>query len=159
MQIREADASDLPGLTELTIRAFRPLFEEHWPALLHPTVFSHDHGQWEAAYRVEVPALHDPDKDRFVTLAEEDGQLLGYVGWHIAKPGSGRLQLVAVDPEARRRGVGRALCQVAIDELRARDVVVVHVGTGGDPFHEPARRLYESLGFSGMPVMDYTQAL
>lgn len=38
-------------------------------------------------------------------------------------------------------------------------VTVVHVGTGGDDFHAPARGLYEALGFSGLPVVDYTQAL
>ena len=35
---------------------------------------------------------------------------------------------------------------------------MVHVGTGGDPFHASARRLYESLGFYGYPVVDYTRA-
>jgi hypothetical protein len=46
-----------------------------------------------------------------------------------------------------------------LDELRRRQVTVVHIGTGGDAFHAPARRLYESLGFTGYPVVDYTRAL
>lgn len=43
--------------------------------------------------------------------------------------------------------------------MRARGVAVVHVGTGGDVFHAPARALYESLGFSAYPVVDYTCSL
>jgi ribosomal protein S18 acetylase RimI-like enzyme len=55
--------------------------------------------------------------------------------------------------------VGTAVCRAALDRLTQRGVTVVHVGTGGDPFHASARRLYESLGFYGYPVLDYTRAL
>jgi ribosomal protein S18 acetylase RimI-like enzyme len=64
-----------------------------------------------------------------------------------------------VHPTAQRRGVGKALCRDALDRLRDQGVAVVHVGTGGDAFHTPARGLYESLGFRGWPVVDYSKAL
>ena len=159
MDIREFRDSDLPALIDLTIEAFRPLFERHLPDLLDPDVFAHDHGDWKARYRQEVPTLHDPDNDRFVTVAEENGRILGYVGWNITQCDSGRLEMVAVHPAARRRGVASALCRHALDRLQIRGVAVVHIGTGGDAFHGPARRLYESLGFTGYPVVDYTKAL
>lgn len=159
MRIRAAGPSDLDGLTTLTIEAFRPLFEEYWPTSLGPVVFEHDHGRWQDNYRAEVPALLDPDHDKFVTLAEsDDGTLLGYVGWQVTGD-SGRLELVAVAPQWQRHGVGRSICLQVLEQMRTRAVTVVHVGTGGDEFHEPARALYESLGFSGLPVVDYTQAL
>ena len=126
---------------------------------MSPTVFAHDHGHWEDEYREEVPSLHDPDRDRFITLAEEHERVLGYVGWNVANGDSGRLEMVAVHPAARRRGVATALCRVVLEQLRARGVVVVHIGTGGDAFHGPARKLYESLGFTGVPAVDYTKAL
>jgi ribosomal protein S18 acetylase RimI-like enzyme len=162
MHIRDARTADLPALVELTIAAFRPLFEHHLPQRLDPVVYAHDHAGWQDNYRKEVPELHDPDANRFVTLAEDvenGGRLLGYVGWHIASDGSGRLQLVAVHPWARRHGVGSAVCRVALAGLRQQGVTVVHIGTGGDAFHAPARRLYESLGFTGYPVVDYTRAM
>ena len=85
---------------------------------------------------------------------------MGYVGWDITNGGtSGRLQMVAVHPDARRQGVARALCTEVIGELRRRGVVVVHIGTGGDAFHAPARALYESLGFTAYPTVDYARAL
>jgi ribosomal protein S18 acetylase RimI-like enzyme len=159
MRIREFQDTDLPQLIDLTIESFRPLFERHLPEAIGPEVLAHDHGDWENDYRHEVPTLHDPDDNRFVILAEEEGRILGYVGWNIAQSGSGRLEMVAVLPEARRRGIGNALCREALDRLRDREVSVVHIGTGGDAFHAPARRLYESLGFSGFPVVDYSKAL
>jgi ribosomal protein S18 acetylase RimI-like enzyme len=162
MHIRDFQQADLPALIDLTIEAFRPLFERDLPLLLDPVVFAHDHGTWMDNYRREVPTLNDPDANRFIVLAEEapgSGQPLGYVGWQVNPDGSGRLQMVAVHPDVRRRGVGSAVCRSALDRLRHRGVTVVHIGTGGDGFHAPARRLYESLGFSGYRVMDYTRAI
>ena len=159
MNFREITASDLPTLINLTIETFRPFFEEHLPRLVNPKVLAHDHGAWEAAYRLEVPALHDPQRSRFVTLAEDQGQVLGYVGWHVTDGTSGRLDMVAVHPDHQRRGVGTALCRHVLARMTSLGVVVVHIGTGGDDFHVGARRLYESLGFTGLPVVDYTRAL
>lgn len=162
MHVRGARHTDLPALVELTIAAFRPLFETDLPVLLDPLVYAHDHGNWEDGYRKDVPSLHDPLANRFVTLAEDaedSDRLLGYVGWRISPDGSGRLEMVAVHPRARRNGVGSAVCRVALANLKQLGVAVVHIGTGGDAFHAPARRLYESLGFSGYPVVDYTRAI
>nr|WP_277927281.1 GNAT family N-acetyltransferase [Curtobacterium sp. DN_7.5] len=158
MLIRDCTPADLPALTDLTIEVFRPLFTESLPTA-RPAVTAHDHGRWEDDYRAEVPALLAPAEDRFITLAEGDGLLLGYVGWTVTGGTSGRLEMVAVHPGARRRGVGRALCTSVVDRLRARGVRVVHIGTGGDAFHASARALYESLGFVGYPTVDYARAL
>ncbi|MGH3448799.1 MAG: GNAT family N-acetyltransferase, partial [Nocardioidaceae bacterium] len=84
------------------------MFDRDWPTLLDPAVFAHDHGEWETNYHQEVAGLHDPEHDRFVTLAEEDGRILGFVGWNVTNADSGRLDLVAVDSPARCRGVGHA---------------------------------------------------
>lgn len=159
MNVRDCTSLDLPALIDLTIEAFRPLFETHLPGAVDPRVFAHDHGRWEDDYRREVPDLHNPSADRFITLAEDAGRILGYVGWHVNPGASGRLEMVAVHPDARRRGVGYTVCQAALARLKDRGVTVVHIGTGGDAFHAPARRLYEGLGFAGYPVVDYTRAI
>lgn len=159
MNIREFQDSDLPALIDLTIETFRALFQRHLPEVLNPTVFEHDHGDWEADYRQEVPTLHDPANQRFVTVAEVDGDIVGYVGWNVTNGDSGRLEMVAVNPTAQGRGVATALCRNVLERLKNQGVVVVHIGTGGDDFHAPARGLYESLGFTAYPVVDYTKAL
>jgi ribosomal protein S18 acetylase RimI-like enzyme len=158
VHIRDCTPSDIPALIDLTIETFRPLFVG--PLVeLRPEVTEHDHGRWEDDYRAEVPSLLAPEEGRFITLAEEDRKPLGYVGWNITNQTSGRLEMVAVHPDARRRGVARALCLSVIDRLKDRDVVVVHIGTGGDAFHAPARALYESLGFIPYPTVDYARAI
>jgi len=158
MHIRDCTPLDLPALTALTIETFRPLLAG---SLVHlrPEVTAHDHGHWEDDYRHEVPSLLAPDEGRFITLAEEDGDPLGYVGWNTTGESSGRLEMVAVHPNARRRGVARALCLAALTSLEELGVTVVHIGTGGDEFHAPARALYESLGFIPYPTVDYARTL
>lgn len=138
---------------------FRPLFTGSLLEL-RPDVTRYDHGHWEDDYRDEVPSLLDPANDRHITLAEEDDRILGYVGWHMTDEGrSGQLQMVAVRADARRQGVGHALCSAVVDMLRSRGVRVVHIGTGGGGFHAPARALYESLGFIALPTVDYARVL
>ncbi|MGU3408848.1 GNAT family N-acetyltransferase [Microbacterium sp. M1A1_1b] len=158
MHVRDCTTSDLPALVDLTIEVFRPLFTGSLLEL-RPEVTRHDHGQWEDDYRAEVPSLLDPEHERFITLAEVDGRIAGYVGWDVIDSTSGRLEMVAVHPAARRTGVARTLCATVIDRLQERGVEVVHIGTGGDDFHAPARALYESLGFTALPTVDYARAL
>lgn len=158
MRIRDCTPADVPALVDLTIEVFRPLFTGSLMEL-RPEVTRHDHGRWEDDYRHEVPALLDPAQDRFVTLAEAEGRVLGFVGWNVTGGTSGRLDMVAVRPTARRTGVARTLCTAVIDRLAARGVEVVHIGTGGDEFHAPARALYESLSFTALPTVDYARAL
>jgi hypothetical protein len=43
--------------------------------------------------------------------------------------------------------------------MLATGVEVVQIGTGGDPFHAPARALYERLGFTQVPVAVYLRAI
>jgi hypothetical protein len=52
----------------------------------------------------------------------------------------------------------RALCSAALNRLEQPGITVVHVGTGGDEFHAPARALSESLGFIPYPTVDYARS-
>jgi ribosomal protein S18 acetylase RimI-like enzyme len=158
MHIRDCTPLDLPALIDLTIETFRPLLAGSM-VRMRPAVTAHDHANWEDDYRHEVPSLLNPAENRFITLAEDDGGPLGYVGWNITDDSSGRLEMVAVQQRARRQGIARALCTTVLRELDDRGVAVVHIGTGGDDFHAPARALYESLGFTPYPTVDYARAL
>jgi len=105
MLIRDYEATDLPELIDLTIEVFRPLFEHDLPATWEQEVVAHDHPAWEDNCRKEVSSLHDPAAGKFITLAEEAGTVLGYVGWDVSRGTRGQLERVAVRDNARGRGV------------------------------------------------------
>ena len=60
-----------------------------------------------------------PDARHVFLAAEEDGRLLGYVGMMTVLD-EGYISNVAVAPEARRRGIGRALAGRYASEARIR---------------------------------------
>ncbi len=161
MQIRSFRSTDLSTLVDITIEVFGPFYEESFRAMVPPDVFTHQHGSWEGDYRRSVPQLHSPDQGRYVAVAEsDDGEILGYIAWNIDPDRHhGEIDTVAVLPGARGQGLGRALCEHAMTHMRAGNVEVVELGTGGDAFHAPARALYEALGFNLVPVAVYMRGL
>ncbi len=42
-----------------------------------------------------------------------------------------------------------------MQHLRNQGLALINVGTGGDPGHAPARALYERVGFTGVPLVNY----
>ena len=98
--------------------------------------------------------------DSEVVVAEVDGELAGFVAHqlHPASPAMstyGEVTVIAVDPAARGRGVGRQLLDHAVAALRDAEVPVIMVATGGDEGHSPARALYEAAGFQHLPTAQY----
>ena len=77
-------------------------------------------------------------------VAEEDGRVIGYVGSQSVPPEADVMNL-AVAPDCRKKGIGRALMTALIAQLRSRGVTAlfleVRVG------NLPAQSLYQSLGF------------
>ncbi len=92
-----------------------------------------------------------------VLVATEDGRILGtstlelearIVSDHPQEPlgpGEAHLRMLGVDPEARRRGVGRALVEACIAAARdaGKTVLTLHTTEAMGA----ARRMYESMGF------------
>lgn len=74
----------------------------------------------------------------------EGERLLGYGGM-LTVLDEADVTNVAVLPEARRQGIGRALVEALIEEAKARDLVCLHLEVREG--NEGARRLYEALGF------------
>ena len=77
--------------------------------------------------------------------------LAGYAGL-LAPLGSGQadIQTIAVAPEARRHGLGRALIVALLGEARARQATEVFLEVRAD--NPNARALYDSLGFEQIAV-------
>jgi len=160
MQIRTFQPVDASALVDLTIEVFGPFYEQSYRSMVPPVVYEHQHGRWADDYRDGVPKLHDPGHVKHVAVAVSDGgRLDGYTAWHVDEGRrQGEIDMLAVRKPARGAGIGHALCQHALSAIGHDQVDVVSIGTGGDRFHAPARALYESLGFSAVPVVYYLRA-
>jgi GNAT superfamily N-acetyltransferase len=67
--------------------------------------------------------------------------------------------MIAVDPNSQNHGLGTTMTNLATDWMRAAGMRVAMIGTGGDPGHAPARRVYEKAGYTAIPVANYFMAL
>lgn len=78
-------------------------------------------------------------------VAVAGGQLIGYVGSQTVL-GETDMMNLAVAPEARRQGTGRALVLALVDALteKGSHSLMLEVRVS----NTPAQKLYESLGFS-----------
>lgn len=107
-----------------------------------------------------------PDEPRVVELslrawvAAVDRQVVGFVAATIERERRlGEILMLAVDPDSEGQEVGGALTEFATEWLRSAGARIAMVGTGGDPGHAPARRVYERAGYTALPVARYFKAL
>lgn len=96
-----------------------------------------------------------------VLLAEQDGTPVGTVTAtdgpplaNIVRPGELEVRMLAVQPDARRRGVARALMQACEELARATGKTRLVLST--ESAMTAAQALYESLGFVRTPDRDWT---
>jgi ribosomal-protein-alanine N-acetyltransferase len=101
----------------------------------------------EGHYTPYPPSPFDPAlvRDHVALIAEEDGEVVGTVYANLSTTHFGYVFGVYTVPEARGRGVGRALMRAIAEHLRneGREYVVLSVDTP----NEGAREFYDRLGF------------
>lgn len=90
VELTAARIDDLNEIMQVMEAAFDPLYGEAWSAAQLLTLFA-------------LPSAH-------VILAREDGRPAGFYAARIAGPES-ELLLLAVDPQFRRRGLGKLLLE------------------------------------------------
>ena len=114
-----------------------PMAESHLAALaeIDKACF---HAPWsEAMLREEL------GKGIFL-VAERDGQVVGYVGCQTVLD-EGYITNVAVSPDCRRQGVGRALIAELVQRARAQGLSFVTLEARAS--NAPAIAVYEGAGF------------
>jgi ribosomal protein S18 acetylase RimI-like enzyme len=156
--IRPLRAADIAAIVEFSLRAWAPVFES-FRTILGERVYQALYPDWTTSQAHAVEAVCQ-DEGAAVWVAERHGRPVGYVAVRIhAEDRTGEIEMLAVDPLVQRQGIGTALTRFAVQQLRDAGVRLAVVGTGGDPGHAPARRVYEKAGFIGLPLVRYYASL
>jgi ribosomal protein S18 acetylase RimI-like enzyme len=157
-RIRPYEDSDADGVVDLSLRAWAPVFAS-LEDLLGRELFLLLHGDWRHYQaRAVREVLNDDDVE--VWVAETD-KVSGFVAIKVTDSERliGEVWMLAVDPDAQRRGMGSALTTFATERLREAGMRIAMIDTGGDAGHAPARRVYERADYTLLPIARYWKVL
>jgi mycothiol synthase len=142
---RKAGAVDVPTVDGVTIRGYRDSDADE-VIRVNAAAFAHhpEQGSMDAANLAERMA--EPWFDPAGLLVADNGD--GLLAFHWTKqhsPELGEVYVVAVDPAAQGRGLGKAITAAGLDHLASRGVrrVILYVESDNDP----AIATYSKLGF------------
>ena len=95
---------------------------------------------WSGAGFVEALSM----EHNIFLVAEEEGAVCGYIGMYVSLD-EGEITNVAVSPAKRGHGIGDMLLEASLNEAKSAKLfqVVLEVRVS----NEPAKTLYESMGF------------
>jgi GNAT superfamily N-acetyltransferase len=149
LEIRPALAADAERAGEVVVRAYHALLGEQL-------------GAGYAAQLADVAGRLDQSE---VLVATMDGEVLGSVTFvadesspmaDSLRPGEAGIRMLAVDPEAQRCGLGRALVSACLERARALGKTGVFLYSM--PEMVAAHHLYQALGFTRAVDRDWTAA-
>jgi ribosomal protein S18 acetylase RimI-like enzyme len=155
--IRTFVPGDLNDLVELTLRAFEPVFAS-FARILGPAIFPIEYPDWRKTQADLVVEMSRNDKLHLV-VAEMDGQVAGFIAYEFHENETGEVYFLAVHPDYQNHGVGTELNLFALERLKEGGAKLAVVGTGGDESHAPARRSYEKVGYTALPLVRYYKSL
>ena len=150
VSIREAHSGELDAVGDVMVAAYR-----QFSPTLPPDLWS--------GYENEIRDVRSRLADSQLIVAEDAGRLIGAVTYypdatkepHAAWPASwANFRLLAVDPDARGRGVGRVLTEECIRRARAAGCTALGLHT--THLMEVARAMYERMGFVRVPELDFS---
>lgn len=153
---RRYEPTDEDRVVDLSLAAWAPVFAS-FRTVLGDDLYERVHPDWEVHQAAAVRAAL-AGNDTWVAVT--DGLVSGFVNVTFdTAERSGEIYMIAVDPHVQRQGVASTLTELALGEMRARDLDLAIVATGGDPGHAPARRTYEKAGFTGALQVWYAKLL
>jgi ribosomal protein S18 acetylase RimI-like enzyme len=144
--------ADLPSVVALSLRAWGPVFPSIEASLGSDVYRALEPDPFDAQRRAVEHTCADDAME--VWVAVDDGVVAGFVALQLSGA-LGVVDMVAVDPDHQRRGIGLALVQHALRRTEEMGVPVAMVETGTDPGHAPARALYEKAGYRLVTVARY----
>ena len=158
--IRVYQVSDEAAVVALSLRAWAPVFATI-EKVIGREINLRLHGRnWRTFQEAAVRETLAEDATS-VWVAQRDGAVIGFVAANVvdADRRLGEITMLAVDPDHQQRGTGTQLTEFATEWLRQAGMSVAVIGTGGDPGHAPARRVYEKADYTALPAVQYFKAL
>ena len=147
LTIREARDDELDIVASLIVDAYA-----EYAARMSPDAWSF--------FAQDIANVRGRLGDARLLVAERDGRLIGsvtlYTDWRGAQSGTYSMRLLAVPPECRGQGVGRALMEDGI--ARARAAGVSRLVLTAVQEMESVRDLSEQLGFRRERSLDHEPA-
>jgi ribosomal protein S18 acetylase RimI-like enzyme len=145
--VRPAHTSELPEIGELTVSAY--------------TVDGFIDGDAGYAAHLRDAVTRAREAELYVAVLEDLPGIAGTVTFcpqgspwaELAQPGEGEFRMLAVAPQARRRGVAEALVGLCLE--RSRELGYSAVVLSSLPVQESAHRIYSRLGFRRTPELDW----
>lgn len=108
----------------------------------------------ESVHALDIDKLRGPDVTFWT--AWSGGELLGCGALRELTPKHGEIKSMRTSSAHRRKGVARAVLDHIMEEARTRSYDRLSLETGSMKAFEPARKLYESFGFTYCsPFADY----
>jgi GNAT superfamily N-acetyltransferase len=159
MVIEPYDDSKREAVVRLSLRAWEPVFASLREAMLPAVYGAFYRDDWRAAQRRAVESVC-ADEATPVWVAMEDATVAGFIALKLhPEDRMGEIYMIAVDPDFQQRGIATALMNHSVDCFKKAGMSIIMAETGGDPGHGPARRAYESAGFTPLPVARYFKSL
>ncbi len=155
IDIRAFAEDDLEAIVAFSLRAWEPVFASV-QAVLGDEIFLRLHPDWRTSQSETVRSIC-MNTERDVYVAVVGARPIGFfaVALDAFHERMGVIEIIGVDPDYQRRGVGARLTEFATDYMRRCGMDIAVVETGGDPGHAPARSLYGEVGFTLLPIARY----
>jgi ribosomal protein S18 acetylase RimI-like enzyme len=156
-RIRAFVDGDMTDVVELSFLAWEPAFES-MERVLGPRIFRLIWPDWRKSQREGVEGACRATEKYHTLVAELDDTVVGFIAYEL-KGETGEVVLLAVHPEFQRCGIATELNQAALEAMKAAGAKLAVAETGGDDGHAPARRAYEKVGYTGLPIVRHFKDL
>ncbi len=157
--IRPFDNNDLEAIVQLSVVAWEPVFLS-FQQVLGPAIFPLIYPDWQTIQKAAVASVCQDREKYTVLVAEADGNVAGFLAYELNhNDKTGEVYMLAVHPDYQKRGIGTDLNNLALAQMKASGMQLAVVGTGGDPGHAPARKAYEKVGYTALPLVRYYKSL
>lgn len=159
LQIHPFNKSYINDIVQLSLLAWEPVFTS-WEQILGPKLYPIAiYPDWRRSQKEVVEKVCNDEKIT-TWVAEVDGKVVGFVAYDLNDTTKiGEVQLLAVQPEYQKQGIGTELNTFVLQKLKESGMKLAVVGTGGDEGHAPARKSYEKVGYTGLPLVRYYKDL